>query len=114
MQQEEEAYQQQRRRMYAEVHEEKERLAQQQSRQRVELDRLQRQLEEQTTNSSEAMRREYEKARDEQERRHEVSCKLFCWLQVSLDSNPIDTAQLHEHIHVVTFSTTRRLYIVLG
>ena len=72
MQQEEEAYQQQRRRLYSEVQEEKERLSQQASRHRIELDRLQRQLEDQTNNATDAMRKEYEKARDEQERRHEV------------------------------------------
>lgn len=73
MQQEEEGYQQQRRRLYSEVQEEKERIAQQASRQRAELDKLQRQLEDTHSNSSEAMRREYEKAREEQERRHQVS-----------------------------------------
>ena len=77
MQQEEEAYQQQRRRLHAEVQEEKERLAQQAARQRAELDRLQQKLEETQTNSVQTMRIEYEKARDEQDRRHAVS-RLFC------------------------------------
>ena len=77
MQQEEEAYQQQRRRLYAEVQEEKDRIASGASRQRAELDRLQRQLEDQHGNSVEAMRREYDKAREEQEKRHEVSNFLF-------------------------------------
>ena len=45
LQQEEEAYQAQRRRMYSEIQEEKERLASSASRQRSELDKLQRQLE---------------------------------------------------------------------
>lgn len=72
MQQEEEAYQQQRRRLYTEVQEEKDRQAQQASRQRAELDRLQRQLEDAHSNSSTALKMEYEKARQEQEKRHHV------------------------------------------
>ncbi|KAK2138153.1 hypothetical protein NP493_8582g00004 [Ridgeia piscesae] len=70
MQQEEEAYQSQRRRLYAEVQEEKERLAQQAMRQRTEIDRLQRQLEDSHKNAVTAMKTEYEQAREEQERRH--------------------------------------------
>ena len=72
MQQENEELQKARRRLYADVEEQKERLAQQESRNRAELDRLKRQLEDQTNHSTDAMRKEYEKARDEQERRHEV------------------------------------------
>lgn len=72
LQAEEEAYQQARRRLYQEIQDEKERLAQQASRQRQEMDKLQRQLEESHTSSGEVMRREYEKTREEQERRHEV------------------------------------------
>ena len=73
LQSEEEAFQQQRRRLYAEVQEEKERIAQQASRQRIELDRLQRQLEDAHSKTVSVTREEYEKARDEQERRHDVS-----------------------------------------
>ena len=58
--------------MYAEVQEEKERIAQQASRQRTELDRLQRQLEEAHSKTISSTRGEYEKARDEQEKRHDV------------------------------------------
>ena len=72
MQQEEEAYQQQRRRLYAEVADEKERLAQQAMRQRTEIDRLQRQLEDSHKNAGTAMKTEYETAREEQQRRHQV------------------------------------------
>jgi 5-azacytidine-induced protein 1 len=72
LQQEEEAYQQQRRRLYTEVQEEKDRHAHQASRQRAELDRLQRQLEEAHSASSTALKMEYEKAREEQEKRHMV------------------------------------------
>ena len=70
MQNEEDAYQQQRRRLHAEVQEEKERVAQQASRQRTELDRLQRQLEDSHAHALTAMKQEYEKSREEQERRH--------------------------------------------
>jgi 5-azacytidine-induced protein 1 len=73
MQNEEDAYQQQRRRLHAEVQEEKERVAQQASRQRTELDRLQRQLEDSHAHALTAMKQEYEKSREEQERRHSVS-----------------------------------------
>ena len=64
----------QRRRLYAEVQEEKERVASQAAKQRSDLDTLQRQLEDAHTHSVSVMRQEYEKARDEQERRHAVSC----------------------------------------
>ena len=81
MQQEEEAAQQQRRRLFAEVQEEKERLAQQAMRQRTELDRLQRQLEDSHKNAVTAMKTEYEQAREEQERRHLVGgiCITSAW-----------------------------------
>ncbi|XP_069125158.1 centrosomal protein of 131 kDa-like [Argopecten irradians] len=70
LQNEEEAYQQQRRRLYSEVQEEKDRVAQQASRQRSELDKLQRQLEDSHRHALNAMKSEFEKAREEQERRH--------------------------------------------
>ncbi|CAC5378679.1 AZI1 [Mytilus coruscus] len=70
LQNEEDAYQQQRRRLHAEVQEEKERVSQQATRQRTELDRLQRQLEDSHAHALTAMKQEYEKSREEQERRH--------------------------------------------
>ncbi|KAJ8318528.1 hypothetical protein KUTeg_003619 [Tegillarca granosa] len=70
LQNEEEAYQQQRRRLYTEVQEEKERVASQASRQRQELDKLQRQLEDSHRHAVSAMKSEFEKAREEQENRH--------------------------------------------
>ena len=73
LQNEEDAYQQQRRRLYAEVQEEKERVASQASRQRTELDKLQRQLEDSHAHALTVMKQEYEKSREEQERRHSVS-----------------------------------------
>ncbi len=78
LQQEEEAYQSQRRRLYAEVQEEKERIASQASRQRTELDKLQRQLEDSHSGATDVMRKEYDKAREEQERRHAVSRATLC------------------------------------
>ncbi len=73
LQQEEEAYQAQRRRMYSEVQEEKERMASSATRQRAELDKLQRQLEDNHSTASTVLKTEYERAREEQERRHTVS-----------------------------------------
>lgn len=70
MRSEEEALQQQRRRLYAEIAEEKDRLAAQNSRMKQELDRQQMMLEQNARVTSEATRKEYETARDEQERRH--------------------------------------------
>ncbi|XP_078609670.1 centrosomal protein of 131 kDa-like [Branchiostoma floridae x Branchiostoma japonicum] len=73
--QEEQGLQQQRRRLYAEVQEEKERIATQAAKQRAEIDRMKEQLEESSSKAIETMRREYEKARDEQERRHAAEVK---------------------------------------
>lgn len=72
MQHEEEAYQQKQRRLYQEVQEEKERLATTSSRQRAELEKLQRQLEDNHRHALEAMKEEFDKTRDEQEKRHKV------------------------------------------
>lgn len=72
LQNEEQAYQQQRRRLYQEVQEEKDRVAQQASRQRRELDNLQRQMEESHRQAISAMKSEFDKAREEQENRHIV------------------------------------------
>ncbi|XP_005098791.1 centrosomal protein of 131 kDa [Aplysia californica] len=75
LQQEEEAYQQQRRRLYQEVQEEKDRVATTSSRQRGELEKLQRQLEDNHRHALESMREELDKAREEQERRHKTEIK---------------------------------------
>uniref|UniRef100_UPI00398EE44B centrosomal protein of 131 kDa isoform X2 n=1 Tax=Pristiophorus japonicus TaxID=55135 RepID=UPI00398EE44B len=72
LEQEEQAIQQQRRRLYAEVAEEKERLNQQAARQRAELDELRRQLEENCSLVTKALKEEFEKAKEEQERRHQA------------------------------------------
>ncbi|XP_059509638.1 centrosomal protein of 131 kDa isoform X2 [Stegostoma tigrinum] len=72
LEQEEQAIQQQRRRLYAEVAEEKERLNQQAARQRAELDELRRQLEDNSSLVTKALKEEFEKAKEEQERRHQA------------------------------------------
>nr|XP_002740719.1 PREDICTED: 5-azacytidine-induced protein 1-like [Saccoglossus kowalevskii] len=75
LEQEESAFQQQRRRLYAEIQEEKDRVAEQARRQRQELDRLQMQMEENNRKAMNTMRQEYEKNRDENEHRHMVEVK---------------------------------------
>lgn len=72
LEQEEQAIQQQRRRLYAEVSEEKERLNQQAARQRAELDELRSQLEQNCSLITKALKEEFEKTKEEQERRHQV------------------------------------------
>ncbi|XP_053392932.1 centrosomal protein of 131 kDa-like [Mercenaria mercenaria] len=70
IQSEEEAYQAQRRRLLTEIQEEKDRLAQQASRQRSDLDKLQQQLQDKHSYALEAMKTEFDRAREEQENRH--------------------------------------------
>ncbi|XP_068385729.1 centrosomal protein of 131 kDa isoform X3 [Eschrichtius robustus] len=77
LEQEQRALQQQRRRLYNEVAEEKERLGQQAARQRAELDELRRQLEESSSAGGRALRAEFEKGREEQERRHQMELKAL-------------------------------------
>ncbi|XP_066470551.1 centrosomal protein of 131 kDa isoform X2 [Tiliqua scincoides] len=72
LEQEEQALQQQRRRLYSEVAEEKERLNQQATRQRAELEELRQQLEENSSIVTKALKEEYEKGKQEQERRHQA------------------------------------------
>ncbi|XP_067432955.1 centrosomal protein of 131 kDa isoform X1 [Thunnus thynnus] len=82
LQEEELSLQQQRRRLYKEVADEKERLAQLAARQRTELEDLRRQLEENSSLAGRALREELDKTREEQERRHQVEMKS---LQERLD-----------------------------
>ncbi|XP_038591074.1 centrosomal protein of 131 kDa isoform X3 [Micropterus salmoides] len=82
LQEEELCLQQQRRRLYKEVADEKERLAQLAARQRAELEDLRRQLEENSSLAGRALREELDKTREEQERRHQVEMKA---LQERLD-----------------------------
>ena len=66
-------YQQQQHRLYQEVREEKERVAESARRQRAEVDELQRKLEDTHANLMASVRTEYETSKTEQDKRHEVS-----------------------------------------
>uniref|UniRef100_A0A3B5AAM3 Centrosomal protein 131 n=1 Tax=Stegastes partitus TaxID=144197 RepID=A0A3B5AAM3_9TELE len=77
LQEEELSLQQQRRRLYKEVADEKERMAQLAARQRGELEDLRRQLEENSSLAGRALREELDKTREEQERRHQVEMKAL-------------------------------------
>ncbi|NWU58287.1 CP131 protein, partial [Dromas ardeola] len=77
LEQEEQALQQQRRRLYAEVAEEKERLSQQAARQRAEAEELRRQLEASSSAITRALKEEYTKEKEEQERRHQAEVKVL-------------------------------------
>ncbi|KAJ7315870.1 hypothetical protein JRQ81_002032 [Phrynocephalus forsythii] len=77
LEQEEQALHQQRRRLYSEVAEEKERLNQQAARQRAELEDLRRQLEENSSVVTKALKEEYEKGREEQDRRHQAEMQAL-------------------------------------
>ncbi|XP_062976172.1 centrosomal protein of 131 kDa isoform X2 [Elgaria multicarinata webbii] len=77
LEQEEQALQQQRRRLHNEVAEEKERLNQQAARQRAELEDLRRQLEENSCVVTKALKEEYEKGKEEQERRHQAEVQAL-------------------------------------
>ncbi|XP_070596290.1 centrosomal protein of 131 kDa isoform X2 [Erythrolamprus reginae] len=82
LEQEEQSLQQQRRRLYTDVAEEKERLNQQAARQRAELEDLRRQLEENNSIVTKTLKEEYEKGKEEQERRHQVETQS---LKMQLD-----------------------------
>ncbi|XP_059684098.1 centrosomal protein of 131 kDa [Gavia stellata] len=77
LEQEEQALQQQRRRLYAEVAEEKERLSQQAARQRAEAEELRQQLEASSSAVTRALKEEYTKEKEEQERRHQAEVKML-------------------------------------
>jgi len=70
-------YQQQQQRLYQEVREEKERVAETARRQRAEVDALQRKLEDTHANLIVSVRSEYDTSRAEQDKRHEVVTKLL-------------------------------------
>ncbi|KAK6478216.1 centrosomal protein of 131 kDa-like isoform X1 [Huso huso] len=77
LQEEEQALQQQRRRLYSEVAEEKERGSQLAARQRAELDELRKHLEDNSLVTGRALREEFERTREEQERRHQAEVKAL-------------------------------------
>ncbi len=71
LEEEEKSFLEQRRRLYAEIEEEKNRIAEQGALQRRELDRLRKMLEENNFNSIETIRKEYATAQAELERKHQ-------------------------------------------
>ncbi|XP_044155130.1 centrosomal protein of 131 kDa isoform X2 [Bufo gargarizans] len=75
--QEEQSLQEQRRRLYSDVSEEKERLKQQAARQRAELDELRKQLEDNCALATRVLKEEYEKSKEEQDRRHQIELKAI-------------------------------------
>ncbi|KAK2500536.1 hypothetical protein MC885_006502 [Smutsia gigantea] len=77
LEQEQQALEQQRRRLYSEVAEEKARLGQRAARQHAELEELRQQLEESGSAGGRALRAEFEKGREEQERRHQAELKAL-------------------------------------
>ncbi|KAK2866607.1 hypothetical protein Q7C36_002663 [Tachysurus vachellii] len=77
LQEEQNALQQQSRRLYKEVADEKERLTQQAARQHTELEELKTQLENNSSLANRALKEEMEKSREEQERRHQVEMKAL-------------------------------------
>ncbi|CAF0986557.1 unnamed protein product, partial [Brachionus calyciflorus] len=70
LEEEEKSFLEQRRRLYAEVEEEKNRLAEQASFQRKELDRLRRMLEENNLSTIDTIKKEYTNAQAELEKKH--------------------------------------------
>nr|XP_013807515.1 PREDICTED: centrosomal protein of 131 kDa [Apteryx mantelli mantelli] len=77
LEQEEQVLQQRQCRLYAEVAEEKERLSQQAARQRAELEELRQQLEANSSAVTKALKEEYAKEKEEQERRHQAEVKVL-------------------------------------
>lgn len=77
LEQEEMALQQQRRRLYAEVADEKERLNEQAARQRADIDKLKEQLQNQNSLATSALTEEYKKSSAEAERRHEIETETL-------------------------------------
>ncbi|KAL2297844.1 hypothetical protein Nmel_016409 [Mimus melanotis] len=77
LEQEEQALELQRRRLYAEVAEEKERLSQQAARQQAEAEELRRQLEANSSALTRALRDKHAKEKEEQERQHQAELKVL-------------------------------------
>uniref|UniRef100_A0A672YF22 Centrosomal protein 131 n=1 Tax=Sphaeramia orbicularis TaxID=375764 RepID=A0A672YF22_9TELE len=97
LQEEELSLQQQRRRLYKEVADEKDRLAQMAERQRAELEDVRRQLEENSCLAERALRRELDQNRDEQEERHQAEMKA---LQERLDAEKQAWEENYKHKEV--------------
>ena len=84
LEEEEKSFLEQRRRLYAEIEEEKNRIAEQGASQRRELDRLKKSLEENNLNSIETIRKEYLASHSEVEARHQVNLFANLYLFVEL------------------------------
>lgn len=72
LEEEEKSFLEQRRRLYAEVEEEKNRVAEQAALQRKELDRLRKMLEENNFNTIETIKKEYTNSQSELEKKHQA------------------------------------------
>lgn len=72
---EEKSFLEQRRRLYSEIEEEKNRIAEQGATQRRELDRLKKMLEENNLKSIETIRKEYQTSQAEAETKHQIEIK---------------------------------------
>jgi 5-azacytidine-induced protein 1 len=72
---EEKSFLEQRRRLYSEIEEEKNRIAEQGATQRRELDRLKKMLEENNLKSIETIRKEYQTSQTEAETKHQIEIK---------------------------------------
>ena len=77
LQDEEKSFLEQRRRLYAEIEEEKNRLAEVAAQQRKELDKQKRMLEENNFNAIEAIRKEYADNQKETEKKHQVMPSIY-------------------------------------
>ena len=87
------------------MQEEKERVSQQASRQRTELDKLQRQLEDSHALALAAMKSEFEKAREEQENRHNVRYAVKPVL------NTVNIYQVRFNEYTVSYTVNQILYV---
>ena len=76
LEEEEKSFLEQRRRLYAEIEEEKNRVAEQAALQRKELDRLRKMLEENNFNTIETIRKEYAQSQAEMTKKHQVKANL--------------------------------------
>jgi hypothetical protein len=75
LEEEEKSFLEQRRRLYAEIEEEKNRIADQSNFQRRELDRLRKNLEENNLNAIETIKKEYQISKDELINKHQLEMK---------------------------------------
>lgn len=84
IQQEEEAFQNERRRLYAEIETEKKRLASQSLREHNEVDRLQQQLQNAHQQLLQTTKEEFDKSLADHEKRHKVNIYLNMTISLSI------------------------------